>query len=143
MPHKSKRFCLLASICSKNICNSASFLFSFFTPKEVFLFPASVTLAHSTSITPTFTWWASYNQIRFWQLVKFIKKCVVSKQAPIVSKVQIYKMIVLVFYIYSDWIDVNIRPPELFSVLMALVYDPLPLSNSAHTIIFLFDTSAS
>ena len=53
-------------------------------------------------------------------------------------------MIVLVFYINPNRVNLNIRPPpELFSVLMALVYDPLPLSNSAHTIIFLFDTSAS
>lgn len=45
-------------------------------------------------------------------------------------------MIVLVFDIYPNRIYFNIRPPELLSVLMALVYDPLPLSNNAHTIIF-------
>ena len=45
-------------------------------------------------------------------------------------------MIVLVFNIYPNRIYFNIRPPELLSVLIALVYEPLPLSNNAHTIIF-------
>ena len=45
-------------------------------------------------------------------------------------------MIVLVFNIDPNRIYFNIRPPELLSVLMALVYEPLPLSNNAHTIIF-------
>ncbi len=45
-------------------------------------------------------------------------------------------MIVFVFYVNPYWIYFNLRPPELFSVLIALVYEPLPLSNSAHTIIF-------
>lgn len=46
-------------------------------------------------------------------------------------------MIVLIFYVNPYGIYFNLRPPpELFMVLIALVYDPLPLSNSAHTIIF-------
>ncbi len=45
-------------------------------------------------------------------------------------------MIVLVFYVNPYGIYFNLRPPELLSVLIALVYEPLPLSNSAHTIIF-------
>lgn len=46
-------------------------------------------------------------------------------------------MIVLVFNIYPNRIYFNIRPPpELLSVLIVLVYEPLPLSNNAHTIIF-------
>ena len=53
-------------------------------------------------------------------------------------------MIVLVFYINAYWIYFNIRPPpELLSVLIALVYDPFPLSNNAQTVIFLSDIDTS
>lgn len=46
-------------------------------------------------------------------------------------------MIVFVFYVNPYGIYFNLcPPPEPFSVLIALVYEPLPLSNSAHTIIF-------
>lgn len=48
-------------------------------------------------------------------------------------------MIVLVFYINTYWIYFNIRPPELLRVLIALVYEPFPLSNRAHTIIFILN----